>query len=955
MTKLAALPTLNFSSIHQKLDTRIDSRISGITLQFFENKKEYELFVKRIQKVIQSKQKQVLQGPFACIKSADMRPVKLIRTFSEVQEKVKHRMFNSLYSYSVKRQKNLFQLRRMCQKVKKRNMRKSLKLLKYYFYSQRMVLKNLHSLHRALIEHQRKDLVFFFDCFRVKEIKIPEIESGMDYEIEISATDCELDSNQPRLNKTLNIFAQEDSGDSKEISSYLEASQGNSREDPNNRQSNFNTFFNQDKDVVENSSHPTSLSKKESIDSSDKSKINRLLSFGQRHFNLVGNTFSDSDLRKSSKFSHSMSAPRGFTESANQSQDGNRAPPDEPTITINCESLSPDVRDSPQGNSQVFFPRDEENGTEEPRVLKESKRYSQNSEEFEMDSQRDALCRNFAIAEDDPEMEQMSAEEKDDFLDIVIKKNSVFTYRKKSVPQESPFLEEIEELDPIDFEFSPQEALPDARVRREKIINSPERLSQRFISFSNRFKSLNKFLRSSSISKSKEPEKPEPKARIENLIVQNTPKSQKSSQSRVKNLVTMIEKSKSQKKIVFEEEDFAGQVEFFQEQKESVAKSTVLNAHAQLPKRGAPLGESNEHAPKLSKAKGKPATTKPVRMDQKFANNMILAISVLLKYLDVYENKNVPTRKRANSSVLRSKKDFFEKLINLFGIFDLYFKKVQSSEAFSGKMGQLKQTISNISKSMKQITNGDLKKNRKNFEIVNFGYIRKILIFLKSLVEKFENYSKSMCEDQTQKKLLLKSTKEIPKKENLQTRPVYSVRNIKSTKRSSDKKGGIVDASQKAKKKPERAELKKKAGKKSKNESINTEISLLSRVKRKKPALVVRNFVVFLNVKLKLKMKRNLEEAFDRIGSVASFNPKSILSSRENQLQLNEASINKVKPLFRLVKKNFQFKLNLAFKLLQSYGFLSNRGKRQAPYQTPNNQNPADVTRRVEPSPPQAK
>ena len=105
---------------------------------------------------------------------------------------------------------------------------------------------------------------------------------------------------------------------------------------------------------------------------------------------------------------------------------------------------------------------------------------------------------------------------------------------------------------------------------------------------------------------------------------------------------------------------------------------------------------------------------------------------------------------------------------------------------------------------------------------------------------------------------------------------------------------------------------------KNKEINFNSNICLLKRRKKNNIQLKQEiplknsNFVIFLNVKLKLKLKKIFRFGFNNI-------KKFVKISSNNKNYLSKESKKTIRNLFFcMIKKSYRFKINLAFRRLQS-------------------------------------
>ena len=277
--------------LNSSLTNILGNSINGIQLQCFENEDDYNKFVANIENVIASSSLKVLRQPFNEIKRSDRRAIMLVSVLNKIRKSRKSEIFDGLYTYSCQRGKDQKNLQRMFYKKKSKHVRKTLMALKYYFLSIKMMKDSFTKIEKAIFKINKHLITDFFEIAKTLESKSISNESGTGYEIEV------YDERNQRIDKsevsstgkqTFNVFNQEDSGDSKCGSSNLEASMGGlSKEDFINRQSNFNTFFNQEAQVSGHS-NPNSVCtfKKESIEIVDEnSSINYCYSNNTKSIN----------------------------------------------------------------------------------------------------------------------------------------------------------------------------------------------------------------------------------------------------------------------------------------------------------------------------------------------------------------------------------------------------------------------------------------------------------------------------------------------------------------------------------------------------------------------------------------------------------------------------------------------------------------------------------------------
>ena len=924
---------VNFSSIHQRLSST-NLKSAGIALQFFEMKKEYAQFVGKIEGFFSRKRLEVFRFPFDRLRSSDLRPLRLEDSLNGLRLKKVQGVFDNLYSYSVKRARNLFDLRKMAYKVKKKNLRKTLLSMKYYYYSRRIILNNFVRIHKVLVSGSREPLDFFFSSLRVKKIEIPEVESGLDYEIEISATDCEVDSNV--CTKNFNVFEQEDSENSKEVSGYLEASPSNSREESVQRQSNFNTFFNQEKEASDPTTNPASVSGRESCEAPEKKgEINRLHSFGKKHFNLTSNTFSEVDLTRSGGLiSPGDSAFPVFEHSSAKQRVDACSLPEGEYLQTPKELFKREPQEDFNGNKQILLPREKSNYSN--RSLEPE--HQEEVPEIHLKQNAGLQKRNSTPRLDVLKVDDYSSElnksspQKEDFLDLHMKKNSIFTYGRNNMKLEEYGSIRVDHDDVLDFEYpiSSGPELLSSEVMSKNVAN-PDKNLKKFVSFSTKFSNVNKFMKSEKKMDTDLQTNSKPKPREihfdSNQIT--TIKKPRSTSSRVKNFVKNMELSKSPKKIFQVDESLDAPENFFKKQKIELQNST-FSPIVQMPSK--PQGKNIHMGDRDSlKINPKAQDDQFLGFDRKFSKSMLKVIELLLKYI---EQKNSNSNLKSSSFVFKSKKAFFENLLKMLTLLASYVSTLQKNKP-SAKVEKLKSSVDGIHQSLKRIIGSHSKLDETKLKKINLKMVSNILNFLQKVLTNETQENASMPSLRTL--LNPKSVRSISSSQVSTPIPIVSKKKLNITSLRSSPLPNI-NSNSLALTKSLLLKRKRSSKQNNKNRSNISSIEKKSvKIKEKKKTLLrgnykkntenkLNNFTIFLNVKLKLKMKKILSKPLRSILRCSKTRTKTISSLATNSTFLS-TSTNKIKQrFFRFFSKIYRFKVNLSFQMLKANRLVSKQG-----------------------------
>lgn len=224
-----------------------------ISLQFFEREGVYRQFVEVLEDVLHRANVRTLRLPFRKILSSDRRMVRLVKTFAGMRKTRRKHWFSRLLEYSFYQQKMYRDLRRFGVKLKKKRVLKSLLNLRFYFSCQDMVRRKFSLIRRILVTNRRQDFEHFFaQCRQLPAYEIPIANSPV-FPFARSE-DSEVTDRSTDRAKPPNIFNQDETSDSKHFSynrlENVETFQGFcSKEENILKNSNFNTFYQPDKDA----------------------------------------------------------------------------------------------------------------------------------------------------------------------------------------------------------------------------------------------------------------------------------------------------------------------------------------------------------------------------------------------------------------------------------------------------------------------------------------------------------------------------------------------------------------------------------------------------------------------------------------------------------------------------------------------------------------------------------
>jgi hypothetical protein len=781
----------------------------------------------------------------------------------------------------------------------------------------------------------RPDLEYFFSSLRVKEIKIPEIESGLDYEIEISGSDCEMEASPLSVGNRFNVFEQDDSENSKEVSGYLDPSPSNSREESQNRQSNFNTFFNQDKETQDHQTNPNSnsVSYRESEEFQEKkTDIYRLHSFGKKTFNITSNTFSDVDLSKSGGFASPLdSAYRLFDPQTNNTDENSLQ---EVESRGNRGSL--DLGGSQRSPSKVLLPRESLKDSEErlnQLQIKVLDCFEQISEKDSLHERRDSLDTDQQVKVG--ETLRKSSElvtEKDDYLDIFMKKQSIFTYGRNNMKTEEYGSIRVNTTEVIhEAPLSEKQRLSD---QLGSPLTSPEltKSPKKFISFC-KIMENNKLMKSQKeVQESVQTPKPVNSNDVALKELVSTVKKGKQSTSRVKNFVKNMEKSKSKKYLKIVNESFDEPEKFFKNQKVNV-NNLILSPMAMVPiKKTEPEQDSLKE-----QHKNPPVEEPPIQdiIEQKFTRNLQKVNSHLIKYIQQTSAQHLDPGKKP---IFKSKKEFFRSLLQMLSLLKSYLETLKKQNLCSEKVSKFQKSVDGLHMSLTPVVSGGKQSSPRKLEKINLQIILKILKFLANLLSGGSQKNRQMP---SLRNLLSRTSNQPPSthvssslrsmhfsaKETENKNSEFIVKNPFTAYAKSQKQITRTDRINKPKNvKVNRSNLS--SIEKNKMKSFNKKICLFKGLRNDpKDQIKFNNFAIFLNVKLKLKLKKIYEKIFKNFKknykSAISRNKRNLTEESLTSISLNNK--NTKHRFFRIISKTYSFKKNLAFQVLKSIRLLNNR------------------------------
>ena len=228
-----------------------------ISLQVFENQKIYSKFVEALEDALHRATVRTLKLPFRRILHSDRRMVRFIGVFKVIKKAHKRRWFSRLVDFSFYQLKMFRDLQRLSFGVKKKQVLKVLLNLKFYCYSIQMVRKKFLVLRKIMIRNRKDDFLHFFATAKEMSLnldspyEIPINKSPM-FPFNRSGDSGMLDTSIDP-SKQMNIFNHDETSDSKHYSynrlENVETFQGfGSREENIIKNSNFNTFYQGDKE-----------------------------------------------------------------------------------------------------------------------------------------------------------------------------------------------------------------------------------------------------------------------------------------------------------------------------------------------------------------------------------------------------------------------------------------------------------------------------------------------------------------------------------------------------------------------------------------------------------------------------------------------------------------------------------------------------------------------------------
>lgn len=901
-----------------------------------QNAQRVRLLCEKADAVLTSFQRRVVRAAWADLAERNLGYVRLEQVLTRLRKRARRKWFRRVHRWLVKRKWSLEKMRRMALNREKLKFRKTLISLKYYFYSKRIVLEKFVAIQRVIKNRADQHLRHFFAVSR--SIPRPVHKSVISEQVS-------RESNQTRsLSKkrsTSNIF--DNSLDSHKVPSGLGVSNGNqSKDDFLNHQSNFNTFFNPE-DGAKTGQHDSEAAAqsrgKQSQKANDdeksqksESKVFGLYDKGQKQ--LFGNaslqdTFGTTG-QKQSKFYVSPN----FNEKSDSNkgpESGDESSHDKPPGT---EHITDDQADSETlpPNDSIFRRRNDftnnfsEKSETSNRASISNKHKSSNSELLRVNSNSQVNNRysedNLAGSDDD------------------------------SISAPPP------RINRINSRFSDnddsQHSEPGSRKDRKLFVNEPKD-AEKIQQFANKFSSLNQFWKPTMMSNMmSRPRRPPSQARPTKRQTNTLPLLKSPTYAR-KPKPANSRKSKSDSK-TSRVKSYVNQ--YVSQKRQAAGHQSPMKLSALIGKRrrtrvpqstreGQSTMEPSFEASGFTPSHMSLISTQTNQNNLAFKDNMKKVVKALLDHVQARKRKHYPAQAAWG---VDDRVEFIGKFLKVIGLFEVYLDTLRKSGNQSQDLISLKSNISKMSGSLKTLLNQEQATLRRKLQQFKMDSIEKFLIFIYRKLELENVYSPNLpisgsifhfgtSETSSQipftnhnypsqnssSLFLLSQTRNFGQNRHMQSnhnspRLPNVLKNVQSHHPSSRPSGDTLLRRRFAKQKSysnSNNQFFDKRGsppfKEISTQYIHTESLVINNHLTNKirtfrnPGYSLTNFCALLNIKLRFKIKKTYEVFFDLARRLPP----------RRRVFVSGISKRILRMFFRLIRKNMDFKLEIALRLLR--------------------------------------
>lgn len=919
----------------------------------------------------------ILEDAFNVLKDHNKQYFILSSLFYKIKKDKKSRAMALLYTHLVKKNRSLTNFQNIIFQVKKIHIRKILISLKYYFYSKRIVFDKFMVIHKVLLKKSKDGINHFFE--NLKTINKEYIgDSGIP---EVIQEETENKSEE-ELSNSNNIFEQ-NSIVSNEMSNQLGVSQDiQSKDDFLNKQSNFNTFFNQD-GMKNNQMTSNGTFKKDSFSNSinkEDSKTDNKQFIDKDQYKPIKKTlFSNPNLRD--PLLNANQTPEVYPE--NQGKKKSKL------YDENDESKESDSRN--KSKPQIFRKTDDnslDNSVNTERTNEHSvsidKNLSRNSNLLNVNSNVNSQANNRYTHEEiedsvesDENQFSYSNQSQNENRSPIAKINSRFS------DNDDTGNSYIENSNPDNF-YNRQET-KSAEKHYANDPKDPEKMQH----FANQYSSLNRFWKPSMMKNIKQNIKPfknkssflSTQARTEQLPIKKksnkrsnktlspnlrppSPYQSKKTQSsqyassRVNSFMSKyMSKRKSRASTTQSEISSSKLFSLLGRRKSRRSKQTsqTMPRKKSTDYRDTNLSTHSKGGPNSFEVSGySPSqvsqfSTHTNNINNTFKNNMTKVVKALLDHIKSKKRQNYPSKAYWDNE---DKILFVRKFLEVINLFDVYLNTLKKSGNQSNQLLTLQENISKMSRPLKVLFENKNANLNQNIQYIKIETIESILIFIYQKLELENLYATDLPFNGSVFFFGSQASSQLPYPGTLypsqnsgslfslsQARMGFSNNhNLNSNQRGSPNRAYLKNVQSHHPSGRQEREFKKRFGKQKSFSNSNNMIfeerqerpyqemntqyihteslvinnHLTNKIKTfRNPGYSLTNFCALLNIKLRFKIRKVFEEALKKIkreGALKSWKPKFVHSGMNKRI---------LRMLFRLIRKNLDFKVQNALKKLR--------------------------------------
>lgn len=903
-----------------------------------QNAQRVGLMSVKIEEILMVLRKRLMEAAWAEIEKRHLGYFRLEEILVRRRKEAKLKWFGRLYSYSFKRGRNLAKIQQFSRDLKKLKFRKTLLSLKFYFHSKRMVWNMFLNIHN-IIENKAKVHQRHFWKICAKPAK-PIIYSVISEQV---SRESNRTKSLSKKRSTTNIF--DNSLDSHKVPSGLGVSNGTqSKDDFLNRQSNFNTFFNQETGAKSGQHESTKIVKpKQKKTGEEENKPQAKEKSGSKVFELYENDrkqlFSNPSLQgtlgKSSQKQSRLIVHPNFS--------------DDPETNGNKQSNKASIEDanSEAGTVEAENEKDPQNNSIFRRAGKFTNNFSQDSEisnRASISNKQKSSNPDLLKVNSNSQMNNRYSEE-----NLGETEDSLPSNRRNS--SSSP----IQRINSRFTDNDDSENSERPSAEGEKLFINDPKDAQKMKQFANKFSSLNQFWKPTMLSNMttrsrRPPSAKNPKRRQTSTLPVFQPPAPVRKPTR-----TSKRKSKSDSKtsrVKSYVNQYISQKRRKNSGKSPMKLSSLLGGRkrARVPqsaREGQSVLEPSFEASGYSPSHMSLISTQTNQNNLAFKDNMKKVVKALLEHVQMRKRKNYTSQVVWN---VDDRVEFIGKFVTVIDLFEVYLETLRKSGNRVQDLVTLKTNISKMSKSLKALLAQEPAILRHKLQQFKMDTIEKFLIFIYRKLELENAYwpnlpisgsifhfgaseissqmpftNQNYPSQNSGSLFLLSQTRNFGQNRQMQSNHNSPnvpnlLKNVQSHHPSSRPSGDTLLRRRFAKQKSFSNSNNKFYDKRATppfkeistqyihTESLVINNHLTNKIRNfRNPGYSLTNFCALLNIKLRFKIKKKYE-AFFALARRLPPRPRIFGSGISRRI---------LRMFFRLIRKNMDFKLQMALKLLR--------------------------------------